>query len=78
MLIWMLGSTLILSSCATTEYVTPKITVNPQPDYPVVRSREYACMAVDAQKRLAKLVTEKNLYIEHLLEQIEPYRAGGK
>jgi len=63
-----------LSSCATTEYITPKIKINDQPEYPKIKSTEYACMKPDAKKRLAKLITLKNWYIEHLIEQVAPYR----
>jgi len=65
--------TIYISSCATTEYITPKIKVNDPPIYPTVKAAEYQCMDQGAKKRLQMLLLLKNERIEHLETQLKPY-----
>lgn len=66
--------TIFSAGCTTTEYIKPNITVNSKPAYATVKAEEYQCMEFDAKKRLQLLVKQRDLYIDHLLEQLEPYR----
>ena len=70
----LLLGTILLSSCATTEFVTPKIPIPPEPDYVTFKYSELQCLPDDVKKRVVDKVLQLKGYNEELKSVLEPYQ----